>query len=402
MPSTRNGGRGEDRKGIAPEEAGNGVSQLSLMELPTAVLHEIFFKLPVNSIMKAKFVCTGLYKMLSDPEFAVNYTKNSPFTTILLCPEPFTRFGQIPVYRLMEISENYECFRTPSKLQIPGGVDAQSRLSLQATCDGLICFILRNPTADITHICNPFTGDSLVLPQHKTKHGERFSLVYGLGFCQSANKYKVLGVTYNRAQPAGSGQGEILTIGIDDRWRSLAILEVPVPSSLFNMTSVNGVLHWFLLAGHRNTCLYNFDLGEERLGQTPNPPGVVLDLRTMRLISLSSQLCLVDTAESNMIVLWKMKEHKSGQSWTKDIILCKSFPADVRFNGLMPLTVTRNGDIIFSYSWHDFVVSYNPEEKTCNKIEVFESERIAYTPSLLSVKELIRGRHWSNMNVLSN
>ncbi|KAL0312364.1 UNVERIFIED_CONTAM: hypothetical protein Sradi_5635700 [Sesamum radiatum] len=400
---TRDGGSRIDRKAA---EAGNGVSQLTLMELPTAVLHEIFFKVPIKSIMKAKFVCTGLYKMLSDPEFAVNYTKKSPFTTLLLTRHRIIGNLDSPVFILMEISEDYQCFVTSLRPKIPDFVDSNSSLRLRGTCDGLLCLNLKKPRAEVAHICNPFTG-SLVLPVYEPKPGHISSLVYGLGFCQSANKYKVLRVicTADPPQPASCGYGEILTIGVDSRWRSLENPAIPMLAFLRHLISLNGVLYWLLsCAGGHGSCIYNFDLGEERLGQTPSPPGVVLNGRVMRLVVLGNQLCVVDPSNRKTVV-WKMKEHASGQFWTKDIILREHFPADVPFWGHCPLTISRNGDIILSNEsvyWHNFVLSFNPEKRTSTKITVLYPERIAYTPSLLSLKELITGQHWRNMNVLSN
>ncbi|KAK4435551.1 hypothetical protein Salat_0718600 [Sesamum alatum] len=395
---TRNGGSGKRRK--APK-IGNGVSQLSLMDLPTAVLHEIFFKLPVSSIINAKFVCTELYKTLSDPEFAVNYTKNTRFTSIFSIKHRLTDDLDSPIFILTEISEDYEYFETALTPRIPDFVDLNSSLSLRRTCDGLLCLNLMEPRAEVAHICNPLTGDYLALPPHKPKRGYPLSLVYGLGFCQSANKYKVLRVICDPAEP-GNGYGEILTIGVDSGWRSLANPAVPMPEFLLDLNSLNGVLHWLFFAGNRSSCIYSFDLGEERLGQMPGPPGVVLNCERMRLVLLSNQLCLVDPSKRNTLVIWKMKEHASGNSWTKDIILSKSFPRRVRFRGHWPLAISRNGEIIMSDPLNNFVVSYNPEKGTCTKIKVFEMERFAYTPSLLSLQELISGRHWRNMNVLSN
>ncbi|KAK4389132.1 hypothetical protein Sango_2250200 [Sesamum angolense] len=150
----------------------------------------------------------------------------------------------------------------------------KQEMGLGRTFDGLLCLNLKKPGDEVAHICNPFTGDCLVLPGDKPKCGHISSLVYGLGFCRLANKYKVLRVTCypDPPQPAGCGYGEILTIGVDSRWRSLENPAISMVAFLDYLISLNGVLHWlFSSAGDHSSCMYNFDLGEERLGQTPSP-----------------------------------------------------------------------------------------------------------------------------------
>ncbi|KAG8375186.1 hypothetical protein BUALT_Bualt10G0074100 [Buddleja alternifolia] len=233
----------EDRKALTtPNSSSNGVSQFWFMDLPTAVIHDILFRLPINSVINVKFVCTTLYKLVSNPNFSVNYSKNSPFATFLLSDlDDFTLY-------LLDISD-----------------------------DNILCPL----------------------------------------------------------------------------WNRRSVLGLELCSDFMQLTSIN------------------------------------------------NQLCLVDLRSISEIVVWKMKEYGVAESWTKDMVLDISVPSEVQLGGISLVRIFENGDMLFSYPSENCSISYNPTKQELTKIEFPCFGSIDYSPSFLSLKEIITGARSSTMDVLS-
>ncbi|KAG8375191.1 hypothetical protein BUALT_Bualt10G0074600 [Buddleja alternifolia] len=304
----RIGGVVEDQKTLKYEIV---VDQFCLMDLPTAVLHEILFRLPINSIIKVKFVCRALYKLLSDSHFALNYTKISPFATLV----GTSNFLNYTFYTLDLLSDSYGCIQTTFKPKIPG--------------------------------------------------------VSGFDLERSTLLIIVKG-------------SEIFTNGIDETWRGLA--NPTIPFSWFsgnNFIALNCIFLWFIV-GNGSSWIFTFDLGEEKVGRLSHPHGLELNMFYMELKSINNQLCLVDSTDPCVIVMWKMKEYGVAESWTKDIILDTSFTSDLlrcrsRFPETtfrFPETILPNGDILFSSTSGNHLISCNPTKRKVTQTRVRSYRRI--------------------------
>ncbi|KAG8375189.1 hypothetical protein BUALT_Bualt10G0074400 [Buddleja alternifolia] len=390
----RIGGTVKDRQTLTEEI---GASQFCLMDLPVAVLHEILFRLPINSILKVKFVCRALYKLVSNPDFALNYTKISSVAAFLipnkLCGDPL-RYQNLD---LLEVCDNDKCTITTFKPKIPGWSKRISGFLFAGICNGLICLSLRESQTEIVYICNPIMGECMPLPERKIELGEDVDAEYGFGFCRSTNNYKVLRIVCKPGSELSKREGKIFTIGIDHRWRDLGNPTIPYKYFFNNFIAVSGVLHWIVM-DNDSTWICTFDLGEEKIGQLLHPHGLVLNRHT-KLKSLNNQLCLVDIYDPSVTVIWKMKEYGVAESWTKDVILDYSFSSNLRCRRLFPETIFQNGDIFFSSELGDYLILYNPMEGRLTRSQVRSYERITYTPSFLSLKEAVMGGHKSTMNV---
>ncbi|KAG8375181.1 hypothetical protein BUALT_Bualt10G0073600 [Buddleja alternifolia] len=385
---TRMGAVIEEQKTLKHEI---GVSnQFHLMDLPIPVLHEILFRLPINSIMKVKLVCRALYELLSDPDFAVNYTKISTFATLVgttnFCKDTCA-FDNLD---LVEVSDSHECIRTTFKTKIRG----VSGFDLVGACNGLLCLSAWKWRTDVVYVCNPIMGEYMALPECKIEQNENSE--YGFGFCTSTNNYKVLKIVW-KPFPVYK-EVEIFTIGIDETWRGLAIRKILFTNFLNNSVALNGAFHWFIMDnGSSRIC--TFDLGEEKLGQLSHPPGLLLNLYCMKLMSINNQLSLVDGLGSPVVAIWKMKEYAVAESWTKDMVLDISFISELQCRSLEPVTILQNGDMLFSHLSTDYLLLYNPIKRKVTQIRVGCHGIITCAPSFLSLKEALMGGHQSTMNL---
>ncbi|KAG8375177.1 hypothetical protein BUALT_Bualt10G0073200 [Buddleja alternifolia] len=384
----------EDRKALTT------VSQFCLMDLPTAVLHDILFRLPINSIINVKFVCRALYKLLSNPNFALNYSKHSPFATFLL-PDPSVLL-EPPNLNLLEIcvdSHDRECIRTIFKPKIPDWSKGYSCLSVVGACNGLLCLSVYKWGIGILYICNPLTGECITVAEHIAK-ARQIAVVYGFGFCRSTNNYKILKIVSNSWGAPESREGEILTVGVDDRWRVLdrvANLTIPHPFDCFNLVIVNEAFHW-IVSNFGPTWISTFDLEEEKMGQLSHPHGLELNFACMKLTSTNNQLCLLDGSSPDEIVIWKMKEYGVAESWTKDMVLDISV-SQVRVFSLV--RILENGDLLSRHPVKGCSISYNPSKRELIEIKIPGLKSIDCSPSFLSLKELMMGGHSSTINMLS-
>ncbi|KAG8375175.1 hypothetical protein BUALT_Bualt10G0073000 [Buddleja alternifolia] len=171
---------------------------------------------------------------------------------------------------------------------------------------------------------------------------------------------QVLNVVSNSLSAPELREGEILTIGVDDRWRGLdrvANPTIPYPFARTNLVIVNEAFHWFVI-DIGPTCISTFDFGEEKMGRLSHPHGLELNFACTQLISTNNQLCLLDGSNPCEIVPWKMKEY-----------------------GLQSLTPKI---------W----------ELTAIEVPCLEIESIDYSPCFLSLNKLMTGGHSSTIKLM--
>ncbi|KAG8374998.1 hypothetical protein BUALT_Bualt10G0053800 [Buddleja alternifolia] len=378
------------------EDKNPASNEFCLLErLPEAVLLKILFRLPINSIIKLKLVCRWLHMILCRLDFTLNYSKNSPFSTLFLPDD----YEDVSYLYLLEISDGSRCFRTMFRPKIPDWSESDDLgLSVVGTCgNGLVGIALYKCLTEIVYICNPITGECDQVAEHKVKEGgERCTVKYGFGFCRSTNNYKVLKIvsTSSGGTPK-SIKGEILTVGVDETWRVLANTTIPFSFVPLGSVNLNDALHWLPCDSH-STWILTFDLGEEKAGRISYPPGLEKTTIDMKLLSRNNQLCFIYHSVGTSIVMWRMKAYGVAESWTKDMVLDIPVSSQWGLAEYSIVTILGNGDILLSHTWEEkYTYSYNPTRRKFTRIEARECYGlIDYSPSFSSLEELIKGGHW--------
>lgn len=155
---------------------GNGVSKSRciIMELPLFILLEIFFRLPIASILNCKLVCKQWLKILKANDFTNNYAPHTPFSCFILHHnQPRLYVAPTSHFSLIETSDNGDSFRIPmQQLLIPPGTEIDDHraisFSVVGSCKGLICVKEETPHCVTIFITNPLTREFFPLPRHRT------------------------------------------------------------------------------------------------------------------------------------------------------------------------------------------------------------------------------------------
>ncbi|KAG8389083.1 hypothetical protein BUALT_Bualt02G0192300 [Buddleja alternifolia] len=355
------------------------VSCLSILNLPTDLIHKIFSRVQVKAIARCKVVCSAWYNLLSVPDFVNYYAKNTPFTTLLLSQhhKAVTCTTKRDTFSFAEISEDgNDCTRTTIEPKVPGWPKQDAYLFIKGSCNGLLCLLLHNFRVDceVIYIYNPTSGETISLPQHTFKQNELSYAAYKFGFSPSTNKFKVLKIVpITMSNGDRTQRCEIFTVGVDQRWRQLD-LEYSFRAKYSGCRiALNGVVCW-LAWDLDSTNIATFDFGEEKLGHISHPRGVVLNYTNMEIVVLNNRLRLLDYSIPSHYTMWTMEEYGVAESWTKIVILKSCFPSYAPLLQQCPVAILQNGNILFRIGRVKGFMCYSPKQKECSEVEVPDGE----------------------------
>ncbi|KAG8375241.1 hypothetical protein BUALT_Bualt10G0079800 [Buddleja alternifolia] len=399
------------------------VSPSGIMDIPTAILLEIFLKLPVYAITRCKSVCKSWFNLLvsTDPYFANVYTRNPPFTTLVLSEEGGSRTpGNLSTsFFLLEISEDGNNYiRTRLEPRVPDCLDAKSDLFLSGSSKGFLCLCESKYIAwfmvQTVYISNPITGECIALPPHRVSCRDRETTIiqHKFDFSPSTDNFKVMRFVYTRLHSVNDKvHVEIFTVGVDDHWRCLK--EHSIPSSLWSGGFIfNGAYHWIKIVYKKIELICTFDLGKEKEGRVINLPPLLENLSEATITSFNNRFSLVIRSAQSHITIWTMTEYGVDSSWTKDVILQSWFPSHLCFEEHFPVAILRNGAIIFKRWGKNCLFCCDTKKKKTATIKLqadVGAERFKpisnfvknYAPSFSSLKELMMGGEGSSVNAKS-
>ncbi|XP_049388073.1 F-box protein At3g07870-like [Solanum stenotomum] len=387
------------------------INEVTIMDLPAAIMVEILTKLPINMIFRCKFVCKSWYKLItSDPLFVNMYDARPRKFPCILLSKNYT------VCYLLELGADYDYtsqrINRPiildRNLHLPHPVDLVSEdkanLTLIGSCNGFIC-LLNGETHVVNHsvcISNPLLGEYF-----KVKLPEWEKLIrhihYGFCFSEASGQYKVLRLVTRkfRGRPDVT-ELEVYTLGVDERnWRNVGKAPKPVRGKLSNAT-VNGTTHWLDGENFQNRAsIYSFNIATEEVKSLTAPSGLKSPSLHLMLAELGNCLCLSDNSSFHYMDIWWMKEYEIAESWTRDLILVV-LPG---FHGhrFMPIIIWKDGEILMQSELDLQLVSFNPKEQIFrNVVNVYGSgtEATRYIPSFLLAQDC-HGGQLSNLKCLS-
>ncbi|KAL3837796.1 hypothetical protein ACJIZ3_022387 [Penstemon smallii] len=209
------------------------------------------------------------------------------------------------------------------------------------------------------------------------------------------NHYKVLRVANRRGRRI---HGEILTIGVDHKWRSFE--DSSLPLYIFSCgINLNGVFYLVGDSVKGYSYILAFDMEEERGHRIPLPSEFGDKPRRIVLAVCNDNLCLSDNSSEHQVVIWTMKRYGVVESWSREIILKCWIPHDLGSDRLVPVTTLRNGDLLMSrqYSLYDIskvLISYSPKTNECRTHDFSDGEEessyfFVYVPSFLSLSTIL-------------
>ncbi|XP_026409950.1 putative F-box protein At1g71320 [Papaver somniferum] len=257
--------------------------------------------------------------------------------------------------------------------------EAAPKNVMVGSCNGLVFFGKYNLHAlDPFLICNPFTGESVFLPEFNYSEvpGDnkpslpRFG--YGrleteFGYCPSTNHYKVITIYY--LQEEHKGHAQVYTVG--GEWRYIGFIDRDKRCT-FSFSSgiyANGEIYWLQRSGRKvqEGEIVAFDLEHEEFHYIPLPCSENLQytcpISPLKLLGGNNNLYLVHTSHTTPRAdIWGYK--RSSSCWIKEFSMLLEKPYFSK-----PLAITRSKEFSMwdKHSGHG-LYCYDPKTSTLNKL----------------------------------
>ncbi|KAM3328218.1 F-box protein like [Capsicum galapagoense] len=370
------------------------VQHFTIMDFPRVIMLEILSRLPIKSIFQCKIVCKLWYHLLtSDPLFVKMYqTRSHNIPCILLSN------GDYSISSILELKAGYDyysCRRNrpivlSHKFHLPPG---ELPLRVVSSCNGLLCLVsgrIRDENHSI-YINNPLLGEyfKLRLPEWKKS---LCPLTYRFRFSESSEQYKVLRFAVIFGDIRDVVELEILTLGVDEKWRYVGIVPRPV-WFFYEKIYVNGAIHWMDCENPSSVVRINsFNIATEEAKTLPAPPGLENSTSSWTLAELGNCLCLIDIIAFDPFDIWWMKEYGIAESWIKDRIHGNGIPAAIRCVTLAPFIIWKDGKMLMQTDSDGIrLVSYSRKENKYRRVKVYGngSARSIYIPTFYSLKTVM-------------
>lgn len=251
--------------------------------------------------------------------------------------------------------------------------------------NGLICIAIDEQD---TFLWNPSTRISKKLADPGIKVRRGYLIVYGFGYDESTDDYKVVGI-FCTFHSEYLFETEVKVYSSrTDFWRRIGDFPSGVPldeSGKF----VNGAIHW---AASRNTgsnlsfswLIVSLDLANETYGEVAQPSYGEGEF-DLSLGVLGGCLCVLSNFHGYRTDVWMMKEYGVRESWTK----LTSIPYLIEISKHeypVLLYLSKNGEILLEFGSH--IVLYDPQSRSFKNpgIRNFDAclEANTYLESLVS------------------
>ncbi|KAI9176277.1 hypothetical protein LWI28_000683 [Acer negundo] len=299
--------------------------------LPREIILDILSRLPVTSVLQSKLVCKAWHNLVQDPLLVSMHfsraTENDP-CLVLHCDYPIRN----QLYSL-ELSALGKDDQRVNKICVP----VLPEFNVVGSCKGLL-YLCDSSAKDIVYVYNPFTRDCIELPK-STELLHQYP-VYGFGFNQTTNKYKVIKAMY-RTHLRGPHNGhiilysfqaevQILTLG-SSTWRNFGRLPHRLIHQGPSQVLVCGRIHWHTWSGVRSSCpIISFDFEDEQFREVPKPDCGGLDHRpNIQLVDLGGCLSAVVYNNYREFEIWIMKEYNVKDSWIKEFNIGNHVPTSL-------------------------------------------------------------------------
>lgn len=389
-------------------------SNFPLLELPYHILCDIVSRLPLVDIFRCRCVCKTTRRLLKDPYFSRMHLTRAPnLTTNLILQENMGKWGALYFFTFDQREsavaswssdgQYAPCYFGRGLPTLTRGTAEFSfrtqRLSLVASCNGLLCLYFDSTSEPFYGICNPLLGECLKLPPLKLSVPvNTYANHSGFGYCPKMKQYKVIHFMHLPSRDPHSSPdskqmvANIHTLG-SDTWRRIE--NVPyLKRNSFN-PFLNGALHWVTNSSKPSELIYSFDLEGEKFKAVPPPAHFnaqyVKKLSCINIGVLRGCLCICYIYESASFEVWVMKEYGARESWVKEFGIDMKFYCRLQAEDLRrPIKFFSNGDLWFISS-SDTLVSFSPEKQTFRELRAMGHlfEGTAHDLSFISLKDAV-------------
>ncbi|XP_057958414.1 F-box/kelch-repeat protein At3g23880 [Malania oleifera] len=360
----------------------------SLQELPDDIVVEVLVRLPVKSILRFKCVCKAWLSLFSSKKF-INEHLN--FWThqedlhklkLLLISYPFDAFRSCSLHTVF-----HEPCTTAAELdyQFKDGFATW----MVGSCNGLVCNLLKNPLT-LEHslvFWNPSTRNFRELPQPKMGRQKRVHHVYGFGYNQSSDDYKVVKISYPPSHYRSvAGQVRVFSRN-SNSWKRISDTNYRMAFSEKGKFA-GGSLNWSVEissggGGSPKWGIVSFDLAGEELRVVAE---FDCGFYSPVLHVMGGCLCVLFRKVPEMrLEMWVWKEYGVAASWTALGSICGWEAAALLYQP-EPFYLTKDGEMLFCIG--GVLSVYDTKEKRLKECEIYGGRHChqarVYLESLIS------------------
>lgn len=346
--------------------------------LPQEILLEIFTRLPAKSVGKCRCLSKLWQALLSTPQFIESHLltrKLHPENLVVISPS-----GSVHTVAAIDNGAVSRKLRSPEHC-----------IDVAGSCDGLILLLDED---NRKFVVNPTTLQLIKIDDSPLalNAGESF-IMYGLGYDRTSDDYKIVALSYWDTDNEHNPDCADTFVDVYSVKRGIwkRVDNSPYDHAVPHLSCgafVNGALHW--LASSRETgfasVIAAFDLAREVFDEMPAPSDADSEKFVFyRLVVLGGCLCMVDTAGSNGIDVWMMKEYGVGGSWTKF-----SIEEECEFDIAKPLSFIGDEEEVF-LAEEESLVLYNVKANSFREMAVDGAQALfvdgsAFVESLVELK----------------
>ncbi|GAU35596.1 hypothetical protein TSUD_295320 [Trifolium subterraneum] len=425
IPSARarkRGKRGKEKvDDIESQELGP-----SFADLPFPITTDILLRLSTKPILICKCVCRTWNKLISDPHFTkMHFERSSTGYLIRTCdPKLISRTMYLLEDEPLELdSECNNSLKLEPTLKLPlrgakldldkrGTTDGllvckpkDHKFDVANSCNGFVC--LCDPiNKDPLLVCNPVTGEFIRLPKVPTssKITQR-AVCSGIGLQPKTNKYKVVRIgDFNEIKATFI---EINVVGTPT-WRIVGARRIILVGRLEHPTFLNETLHWIMFEDRKFSILcFNFETEKLHFIYFPSSRFLVKGILHKECISMGTlrdSLYVCNASSPSSMQVWIMKKYDNTVSWTLAFTLSRE-----PHRGISVFWLVKHfekGTAILDYHSKKGFTYYDPETNRSKKFLVCGTEEkllevIPHIPSLISLKDVAKGKNVKVLNVNS-
>ncbi|XP_076891823.1 F-box/kelch-repeat protein At3g23880-like [Bidens hawaiensis] len=367
--------------------------QSSVLMLFTEIIVQILLKLPVDSLLRCKSVCKSWYSLISDPHFVKShlaisttninrhrliYSTNSKGYSRSIRTPKIIKFKTCSLRDVM-----YGNSINALELDYPSEHPFRN-VWVGGSCNGLLCMNVGN---GVLFIWNPSTRNSYRLPPSGCDKMQIGYVVYGFGYQQSTDDYKVVELScYETDSIKHETLFKIYSLK-SGNWKKVGVY--PHRYSFFGSGNYcNGVLHWAAMKDFASSSytwfILSLDLATETFGEVLQPVYDEGD-KELALGSLKEWLCVLCNYRGIRTDVWVMKVYGVADSWTKLVsIPCLTDPGRDRL--FMPLCISNDdGKFLLKFGWTKLIV-YDSKNNSFSEIQNSDRclEACTFVESLVS------------------
>lgn len=297
---------------FTPKKSTNyaGEIRTTIFDMPPEIVADFMSRLPIESILACKLVCSKWYSTTNDPYFIKLQLARSSSNRLLLLPvqnkeSNFPR-DHIPLVNIYErITRRIPVFKMPF-------------IGIRFKCshNGLVCVASTNNKADPLFLANPITGEDMTLPASKgTSRCQLSSYTVCLG-SDSSGQYKIVRHYIFRRRTKES-RLEILSLVNDSTWR-----EIKLPSQewqAYKAVFFGGAFFFFMTKTRRpyDIAVLAVDFQTETLQEIVFPYVYVVSPRPfLELVEIDGHLAVIES-ENCCMKVWIVCGTKVGDLYLR-------------------------------------------------------------------------------------